>query len=316
MTPVRRRGPVDRAPFSPSFAIALAIAAIAAATVAWTAGAADATPVPPPAVYDFAQAVANVEFLRAAMLAAAPRKGLTLPATAGATWYGQITRRLESDLPGARTDHFVPFVVEYVDGVAARAWCDADLDGDLTDQPPVTLARHPLSAGARSFLVTSRWTARDGARSVPVEATWRVVLEEAPRSGEPRQPLYRLQAVFAMTGRVTIDGASHQAFLFDGDGDGLYGRGLGDGLYVDLDDDRAIDVDPMGDEFVPFAVPAVLGSQAYEITGLDPEGRSMAMRALGPAPPRPAAPAIGAAAPEVAFTASDGREVRLSGRRG
>ncbi len=277
-----------------------------------------ATFAPPADTIPFTRAVANVEFLRMSMLAGPPREGLRFPQVSGAAWYGLIVRRLDADRAHSGTDHFVPFLAEYSGGVPTRAWCDTDLDGDLTDEPPVTLSRYAALEGARSFLAPLRWTALDGHRPIPIEITYRVVLEPAT-SVDPvpdRPPLFRLQAVFAMIGSVTLEGRAHHAFLFDGDGDGLYRPGLGDGLYVDRDDDGRIAVDPMGNEFGSFSVPFTLGGHSYKIVEVDSEGRSIALRDLGAAAARPPAPVVGAPPPDFTFASTDGRRERLADHRG
>ena len=262
------------------------------------------------------RSVANVEFLRATLFPAPPQGAPRLPAIEGAAWHGEIVRRLPEDVAGFGTAHFVPFVAEYVEGVASRAWCDTNLDGDLADAPPLPLSRYPPIPGARSFLADLRWPVGSGDRTILVERTIRVVLEPSAGPGSSDPPRYRLQSVFAMTGTAEFEGRPHRVFLFDGDGDGLYTRGLADGLFADLDDDGRVVVDQMGPEFGSFSVPFTLGATAYEVTALDPEGRQVTLCALGPGAARPPAPSIGAPAPDFSFTSSDGRPVRLSALRG
>lgn len=306
--PVYRRGPGFRAP---SLCLLLPI-------LGFSAGANAAVPAPerPTVTVPFTRAVANVEFARMSLLAGLPPDGATLPAMAGRAWHGQIVRRLDEEIAALGTGHFVPFVVEYVDGIAARAWCDTDLDGDPADAPPLALSPYPAIEGARSFLATLRWTARRGGRSTAVERTIRVVLEPVIGDDPQTAPLFRLQSVFAMLGTLDLGGREHRAFLYDGDGDGLYTRTFADGLFVDLNDDGRFVVDPMGPEFGPFTVPFAIGATSYEVARVDPEGREVVLHALGPAATAPPAPSVGAPAPDFSFTATDGRERRLSDFRG
>jgi thiol-disulfide isomerase/thioredoxin len=262
-----------------------------------------------------ARTVANVEFERLTLLKAATPRGTRAPVMEGEGWFGAIVRRLAAD-PPASASHFVPFAVEYESGRPVRAWCDQDLDGDLGDEPPVTLDAYPVLAGARSFLARLRWPAVTGDRATEIERTVRVVLE-AKAPGDPNdRPRARLQSVFAMTGTARFGSEETALFAYDGDGDGLYTRSLDDGVFVDTDRDRHFVVDEMGPEFGSFVVPVNAGGRAWLIAALDPEGKSVTLRDAGPSRPRPPAPSVGGAAPDFSFTATDGREVRLASFRG
>jgi thiol-disulfide isomerase/thioredoxin len=259
--------------------------------------------------------VANVELERLALLKAPTPRGTRAPAMEGEGWFGAIVRHLPADSPLSGI-HFVPFAVEYESGQPLRAWCDEDLDGDLGDQPPVPLDAYPALAGARSFLARLRWPVVTGDRPMDIERTIRVVLE-ARGSGDPEErPRARLQSVFAMTGTARFGSGETALFAYDGDGDGLYTRSCDDGVFVDTDRDRHFMVDEMGPEFASFVVPVNVGGRAWLIAALDPEGRSVTLRDAGPPVPRPPAPSVGGAAPDLSFTASDGREIRLASFRG
>lgn len=275
-----------------------------------------ATSDPRPITITLARTVANAEFLRSNLYAAPPRGTPHLPAMAGTPWFGEIVRRLPEDVATLRLDHFVPFVAEYVDGRPRRAWCDTNLDGGLADAPPIALSTYSPIEGARSFLAHLGWTVPGTDRPIAVDTTIRVVLEPATGPDQATPPQFRLQSVFAMTGTVTLEGKPHLAFLLDGDGDGLYTRGLLDGLFIDVDDDGHFLVDPMGPEFASLRMPFSFGSTSYEVVALDPEGRRVVMAPRGAGAPTPAAPRLGAAAPDFSFTAIDGREMRLSSLRG
>jgi peroxiredoxin len=262
------------------------------------------------------RSVANVEFARSTLVPPPREEGPQLPAMAGQAWLGQIVRRLPDEIEPLRNDHFVPFVAEYVDGLPVRAWCNIDLGGRLDDATPVTLSSYPGIDNARSFLAHLTWTMRVGDRPFVLDRTIRVVLEPATSTDLADPPRFRQQSVFAMTGAVALEGKTHRVFLLDGDGDGIYTRGLFDGLFVDMDDDGHFTVDPMGPEFGSLSVPFTLGQRSYEVVTLDPEGRHVELAARGPGIARPPAPAVGATAPDFSFTAVDGREVRLSSLRG
>ncbi|MGH9868517.1 MAG: peroxiredoxin family protein [Candidatus Polarisedimenticolia bacterium] len=262
----------------------------------------------------FVRQVGNIEHNRSFMQASPPPGLVGSPAVKGEAWYGQISRRLPEDVASLNSDRFVPFMAEYRQGVATRVWCDTDLDGRLDDENPLSLARHPSGDEARSVLVDLRWSASLAARQTPIDWKLRIVLEPE-RPGAPG-PASRVQSVFAMMGTVVLEGKRHHAFLLDGDRDGLYTRGLMDGVFVDLDDDGNIEVDQMSPEFGSFSVPFSWGGTKYEVVEVDPEGRSLTMRTLGPGDEPQPPPAIGQPAPDFSFTDTSGHLVSLSRLRG
>jgi peroxiredoxin len=267
-----------------------------------------ASAVDPPR-FTFERGIGNVEIAATSMWPQPPPGVKRLPESVGRTWYGLIMRRLPEDLPTMASDHYVPFVAEYQDGAAVRAWCDTDFDGDLSDEPPIPLAEYPGIEGARSFLAQLKWTSRLEGREIPMDWTVRVVLESEPAAGGA--PRSRVQMVYAMTGTVTVEGKPHRAFLFDGTVDGFYTRNLFDGLFVDLDDDGHVLVDQMSSEFGSFEVPFTLGHTSFEVVALDPAGRELSLRELGPAPGLPPAPEVGKPAPTFSFVDTSGRSARL-----
>ena len=262
----------------------------------------------------FTRGIGNIEIAAPSMWPQAPPLVKRLPESAGRTWFGLIMRRQPEDLRSMTSDHYVPFVAEYRDGVAVRAWCDTDFDSDLADQPPIPLADYPDIEGARSFLVELKWTSRLEGREVPMDWTVRVVLEREPAAGGA--PRSRVQMVYAMMGTVTIEGKPHKAFLLDGTVDGFYTRNLFDGLFVDLDDDGKVLVDQMSEEFGSFEVPFTMGSRSYEVAAVDPEGRELSLRELGPAPTLPPPPAVGRPAPVFSYVDTGGRAASLPAMAG
>jgi thiol-disulfide isomerase/thioredoxin len=261
---------------------------------------------------DFRSTVANVEYSVSSLESQSPqelRKGVR---ASGELWYGKILRRLEGDGP-RHPGHPVLFMAEYALGYASRAWCDANFNGDLSDDPPLKLSSYPPVGGARSFLVDLRWTARDDSQEYPIEWKLRVVLE--PATGDQSVPTARVQRVFAMVGRVDLEGDSHRAFLFDGNGDGLYRKDFFDGLFVDLNNDLRFEVDPMSPEFAPLAAPFQMGRGIYEVASVDPEGKGVVLRRLAGA--EAMAPLrVGQPAPDFSFRDTEGRDINLRDYRG
>ncbi|HET8945463.1 MAG TPA: redoxin domain-containing protein [Candidatus Polarisedimenticolia bacterium] len=308
------KGPGASGPF-----VLLAVALTAAAAVA-ASGAAGAD-APGTLTVALKRTVANIEFSREGLfLNPAVPGSLRLPPVLGRAWHGALLRRVPEEVPRLARDHFVPFMVDYVDGKPVRAWCDEDLDGDLTDQPPVTLNAYPAIAGARSFLASFRWRTRAGPRAFEADRTFRVVLEPvaagADGAANDAQPQCRLQSVFAMTGTADLEGRAYPVVLFDGDGDGVYAKSLFDGVYVDVDRNAHLLVDPMGPEFASFEAPLDLAGRAWIVSAVDPEGLEVTLRARGPAVNRPPKPLIGSPAPDFTIRATDGGTIRLSALRG
>ena len=260
----------------------------------------------------FTRSVANIEYEVQSLVRLKPNQATRLPEAEGETWYGLIPRRLPGTDPRKST-HFIPFMAEYVLGMVSRAWCDTNLNGDLSDEPAVKLSSYPPREGARSFLASMGWSVPAGSRQIPVEWTIRVILD--PLAGGETSPSYRLQMVYGMLGSVPVAGKSHRAFLFDGNSDGLYTKEFSDGFFVDLDDDRHFDMDQMSAEFGSFSVPFEVENRSYEVVSVEPEGREMTLRESGPVqPPQPVK--IGQLAPTFSYVDTEGHEVRLESYRG
>ncbi len=286
---------------------------IAAACVAALGAAAIHAPEEPRRA-EFVRGVANLEYSSYALDEAPSYQVSKKPDVQERLWYGTIIRRLQGDGPW-QDSHYVPFAAAYAGGIARTAWCDVNFNGDLTDDPRPSLSAYPGVDGTRSFLVDLRWTARDGKREVPIDTKVRVVLEPGEAPGARFGPRYREQNVHAMLGAVTVGRRSHTAVLLDGNGDGLYTKEFGDGVLVDLDDDRHFDVDRMSPAFGPFGAPFVLAGRTFEVVSVDPEGRELSYREGGEVATQVPA-AVGAIAPAFTYLDLDGRRVSLSDYRG
>jgi len=143
----------------------------------------------------------------------------------------------------------------------------------------VSLATYPLQDGARSFLADLAWSTGTGPSTYSV--TWKIrVILEPVSAGNPK-PRFRVQHIFGQVGSIAIGGRGHDVVLVDGSADGIYSSASLDGMYIDLDDDHHLDIDPMSDGFCPFAVPFQLGRQRYEAVDVDPLGRSVTLRRFG-----------------------------------
>lgn len=264
--------------------------------------------------FPFAHSVANVEVVAESLSRLRPEIVKGVPSSAGDVYYGEILGR--ASLEAARgASPLVPFLAVYENGLPASARYDANLNGDLADDPEVPFYGYPPVEGARSFLANVQWTTRSGEREIPVDWKIRIVLQ--PMEADALRPLFRAQLVHAMTATVTLDGKPHRAFLIDFNTDGLYTTDAeaGDGLFVDLDDDGRVLVDPLSQEFARLSEPIHMGPGVYQVVALDPEGGSLSLRQTGTAdwvdPPQ-----AGKAAPEFTYTDTEGRRVSLAGYRG
>jgi len=260
----------------------------------------------------FQNQVANIEYTASGLTHASPPSARQIPQITGQAWFGVIMRRLPGD--SIRDErHYVSIATEYLGGQVQRAWCDQNLDGDLTNDGEVALLPYPGLDGAKSFLVDLGWSVEHEGRKYPIQWKVRVVLE--PALGAEARPYYRVQRVFAPMGTVVLNGATHRAFLFDGNGDGLYTNEPLDGLFVDLNDDRHFEVDPLDAEFGAFRVPVQWGRHDYEIDPLDPQGTQVALRVAGSGPPTTTA-RVGEPVPNLTLKDVDGHRCSLADYRG
>ncbi|HET6373552.1 MAG TPA: peroxiredoxin family protein [Candidatus Polarisedimenticolia bacterium] len=260
----------------------------------------------------FEHAIVNLEYSSYPLTRERPAAIVKQPDVSGNLLYGSIIRRLAGEGPW-EVGHYVPFMVRYSSGAGTDAWCDTNFNGDLTDDPPIGLSTYPGRAQTRSFIVDLRWSARSGGREIPVDSKVRVVLE--PDTGGEEAPRYREQRVFGRLGTLRIGGKDHASVLLDGNGDGLYTKEFGDGLFVDLDDDHHLDVDRMSASFAPLGARFQMEDGAYEVLSVEPEGGELVYTRLGDAP-RQEPPSPGQPAPSFTYHDVAGREVRLTDYKG
>jgi len=260
----------------------------------------------------FERGVGNVDYGTLALSQEPPSTVKRPPEAIGALWYGVIPRMV-AEPNGKEEKRPVPFAVAYAGGLPQRAWCDVNLNGDLTDDPAPMLYKYPEPSGARSFLADLRWTTWSAGAARAIAWTVRVVL--GPLRTDGGVDSFHFQQVQAMLGTVTVAGGRHRALLFDGSSDGLYTRAYGDGVFVDLDDDGRFEADPFSPTFGSFAGPFQIGEQVYEFADIDPEGRAVTIREIGAAPAWRAA-RTGESAPAFEVSDTGGRRRRLEDYRG
>jgi thiol-disulfide isomerase/thioredoxin len=228
----------------------------------------------------------------------------------GSIWYGEILYRVGPDLErDART---FDFAVRHAAGVVDSVWFDGNQNGDYMDDPAQPLYAYPTPDGARSFIVDLRWRTLEPSGERPVSRKLRVILDPTA-DGDP--PRFRTQIVIGRMGEVVLGGKTHLAMLMDGNVDGLYTNAFADGIFIDVDDDRRLDIDMMSPEFGPFAVPFDMAGRRYRCQPLDPEGAAVRLVDLGPAETDSFA-FVGRPAPDFRFPLASGAVAHLSDWRG
>jgi thiol-disulfide isomerase/thioredoxin len=257
----------------------------------------------------FTLSVANLDWEHSPLRTAGPATGA--PAARGAIWYGAVNRTSHQAVIEGKESGRIVFAADYVGAIPIRGWCDANENGDLSDDAPVMLKDFPSTAGARSFVVRLSW--RQPVHGVlPSPREVRVVLEPEV---DGSRPAYRVQVIRARVAVWELEGIKRKAFLYDGNWDGVYTRDFGDGMYLDADGDGLVHVDPMDEDFSSFGRPFHVGDGVYEVTDVDLSGERITVRRIGTGPP-PRRAAIGKAAPEVAFEDSLGHPYKVSAYRG
>ena len=265
------------------------------------------------AVVRFSESVANVEY-ESQEFASTPFRGIrSLPRSQTADLrFGRIKRRYPGDTPSSpRRD--VPMAAAYVNGLPVSFWCDLNLDGELADEKPIALYHFPGSPGARAALVDLKWKVKLAADSIPISWKIRVVLD--PVTLPDSLPRYRLQKIYAETGKIYLDGQLRSAFLYDGSNDGVYSKDFADGLFIDSNGDGEVTVDTSSPEFLPFRVPTQVGSTLFETLRVDPRGSDVELRAITGQREQGQA-TVGDPAPDFTFESLEGKHVGLSDYRG
>ena len=263
-------------------------------------------------VVKFTRAVVNLESFDGALQEDAPTSVRRAPPKSSKLWFGEIFRQLPADGPTSR-EHNVPFAVSMDGNVVVRVWSDANMNGDLDDDPAPVLYGVPGEPASRSFLTTLRWSARWAGRSLPIERVVRVIVRAAAAEGDA--PDYRIQDVFGMMGNVSVAGTSRRAILFDANHDGRYTRGHGDGAFFDLDGDSKFTIDTLSPDFGPFAIPFSMQGRLVTVDSVAVDGSLITVRDIGVAPTAGSV-TPGRAAPDFSFVDTEGRLQRLSAHRG
>src|SRR5262245_59233551 len=150
----------------------------------------------------FTRSVVNLESYAGSLQAAKVPSARVAPQPDSASgtrlYFGEIFRQLPGDLLTSR-EHAVPFAVLVQAGIAIQAWADANLNGDLTDDPSPPLFAYPSDPAARAFLTPLRWSVDYQGKKVSIERLVRIVVD--PPESENVSPNYRIQDVYGMLGQ-------------------------------------------------------------------------------------------------------------------
>ena len=237
----------------------------------------------------FRREVANIEYFRDRL---APDSSQN--SAGGMFWRGYVPY---GSGPAASSN---PFIVRYLNGLPVAV----ALTGNSTAADP-HLYVHPGRPGTRSFhLAMPLRSSVDH----PDSTLLRIVLEPEEADGPPG---YRVQLIYARMGWISVQSDSFRAFLYDGNQDGVYSRDHGDGIFVDLNRDRSVEIDGMSPEFGPFSVPFQLGGTMFNVSAVHPEGDWIDVTELGMGKGQERL-RVGATAPQIECLSYDGRSMRLA----
>ncbi len=201
-----------------------------------------------------------------------------------------VARRLPEGLTNARfaTRKFGPkeqlrehvFVWEERDGGEARLWADANADGDLTNDAPVTMSRVAYSVHGEREAKYTKWTGQaemlfaysDGA--IVRGAVNVTRFDPADPTRQRTKDALVLTNDFGLSGRVTLGGEGYDALLFDEMANADYrgpAGGNDSGVRLLLDLNRNGLFDRRGESFDPWK-PFNVKGVTYEIRGMSASG--------------------------------------------
>jgi peroxiredoxin len=240
----------------------------------------------------FRREVANIEYFRGRLVPDSSQIDGDAHSAGGMIWRGYVAY-------GPTRPY--PFTARYINGLPVAV--------TLADGSTPHLYLYPGGPGTRSFHLTMPPRSSVDRLESERSSLLRIVLESGEGTDKP--PGYRAQLVYARTGWFSVQGDSFRAFLYDGDQDGVYSRDHDDGIFVDLNCDRSVEVDGMSTEFGPFSVPFQLGGTMFSVSAVHPDGDWIDVTELGLVKDQ-ARPAVGAAAPQIECLAYDGRPIRLA----
>ena len=156
-----------------------------------------------------------------------------------------------------------------------RLWVDADLDQDLSEEPPRPWSR----SAAAEHVVQVRVAFPDGEETVPVRISRAASTPEAGLLWTPWAH---------RTGRVTIGDRVRVLALESDDGNVRFDDPAHVLAWLDLDGDGRLDAAPAGRERIEVGRPFALGGKAFVLAPPPPSGARVVFRATdepAPAPP-------------------------------
>jgi peroxiredoxin len=224
----------------------------------------------------------------------------------GPAGFGELPHRILGEGFGS-TEHFIAFAAVYPPGERPVLFIDHGSDRRLTCDERVDPVVHPRDPEVLFRTIEVAW--RDG--------------------GPARSRMYRINVPARVDGQVAIDlvqvpvarwnvqGTDSLWILYDGNHDGMLDRRFGDAVLVDPTGSGRIDLDPEGPNLFSFHAPLELPWGAFEVTTIEPSGRTLVLRELaGFDAEHYRALEVGDAVAAMSCRTSDGSEAVIGGATG
>ena len=223
---------------------------------------------------EFHSEVQNIRAIDGA-LARVPAPGVTLSCAeiSGQVGYGRLPHRQHGER-AASSEHFVNFAVAYPATSSPVLLFDADGDRTLTCAERIPLLVHPQDPSLMFRTVTVPWKGDGGA---PRTQRYRITVPaHLDLSADSGARLF-VDLVDVPVARWNVGGKNSLWILFDGNFNGEFDRVFGDGLLIDQTGERRIDMRPKGKNFFSYHAPLELPWGSFEVTDVDPAGRSITL---------------------------------------
>ena len=223
---------------------------------------------------EFRSEVQNIRAIDGA-LTRNPTPGVKLSCAevSGPVGYGRLPHRQHGER-AASAEHFLHFAVVYPATSSPVLLFDSDGDRTLTCAERIPLLGHPQDPSLVFRTVTVSWKDDGGA---PRTQRYRITVPAHLDSSAPGGIRSYVDLVDVPVARWNVGGKNSLWILFDGNFNGEFDRGFGDGLLVDQTGERRIDMRPKGQNFFSTHAPLELPWGNFEVTEVDPKGRSITL---------------------------------------
>ena len=223
---------------------------------------------------EFRSEVQNIRAVDGALARdAAPGITLSCAEISGQVGYGKVPHRQHGER-AASAEHFVHFAVAYPATSSPVLLFDADGDRTLTCAERIPLLGHPQDPSLMFRTVTVSWKDDGG---VPRTQRYRITVPAHLDLSAATGARLFVDLVDVPVARWSVGGRDSLWILFDGNFNGEFDRGFGDGLLIDQTGERRIDMRPKGQNFFSYHAPLELPWGNFEVTEVDPKGRSITL---------------------------------------